>query len=320
MRDNSLQFAVVREDPLIEAELIRSFGAEDILLIGSGGCTALTLQAVFPHLNISILEPNPAQTAHIQKKMAALQYQTSSERDRSFNIGTDTTQGLNACGNFESLFRCLRNFLREFVLEDLTEIFDDKTSNQQIQKKIFEHKYWNIAFDLHFQNSFLEGMFGPAAVQHAPPGSYPNYFRKAIEAALLSDGRTKNYFLHHIFLGQYRNDNTALPHYLVSDVPNYKFKFIDGNAESIPNWDRYDLIDLSNIFDWTAEVDVARIAQKISSSMRPDAKLLFRQLNHQKDFSHHFAPHFSFDQDRANQLLAKDRSFFYTKLTLASKI
>ena len=46
---------------------------------------------------------------------------------------------------------------------------------------LFEHKYWKVAFDLFFHHSFLEAMFGPEAVQHAPKDSYPEYFRKVIE-------------------------------------------------------------------------------------------------------------------------------------------
>ena len=51
MRDNDVQFAVVREDPMVEAELVRLTKASHVLLITSGGCTALTLQALFPDLH-----------------------------------------------------------------------------------------------------------------------------------------------------------------------------------------------------------------------------------------------------------------------------
>ena len=39
MRDNPIQFAVVREDYLLEAQLIAMERLERIMMIGSGGCT-----------------------------------------------------------------------------------------------------------------------------------------------------------------------------------------------------------------------------------------------------------------------------------------
>ena len=37
MQDNKVQFAVVREDPMVEAELIRLTKASNVLLVASGG-------------------------------------------------------------------------------------------------------------------------------------------------------------------------------------------------------------------------------------------------------------------------------------------
>ena len=37
MRNNDVQFAVVREDPMVEAELVRLTQASNVLLIASGG-------------------------------------------------------------------------------------------------------------------------------------------------------------------------------------------------------------------------------------------------------------------------------------------
>ena len=38
-----LKFAVVREDSALEAELVRRAGARRVLVVASGGCTALNL-------------------------------------------------------------------------------------------------------------------------------------------------------------------------------------------------------------------------------------------------------------------------------------
>ena len=72
MKDNHVQFAVVREDPKIEAELVCLHQVSEVLLIASGGCTALTLQALFPDLRLTLLDLNPAQLELIKKKRQAL--------------------------------------------------------------------------------------------------------------------------------------------------------------------------------------------------------------------------------------------------------
>ena len=67
MPDNDVQFAVVREDPMVEAELVRLTNASNVLLIASGGCTALTLQALFPDLRITLVDFNPAQLERVRE-------------------------------------------------------------------------------------------------------------------------------------------------------------------------------------------------------------------------------------------------------------
>src|SRR5262245_41603199 len=104
-RSNDLQFAVVREDPAIEARLLRNTTGRRVLLIASGGCTALHLASEFPDLDITALDANPSQIRHVASKIDAL----------ARHAGLDEWQQLSQCGNFESLFRGLRGFLEEMV-------------------------------------------------------------------------------------------------------------------------------------------------------------------------------------------------------------
>jgi len=322
MRDNPIQFAVVREDPLIEAEVVRNSGAKRILIIGSGGCTALSLQAIFPNLKITLVDANKSQLELIQNKITQLRTSSVDKRKQIFNIGTGDPVGLNACGNFESLFRSFRLFLNEFILPhaQMLELFS-KSKPQPIDTiKLIRHKYWPVAFDLHFHDSFLEAMFGNAAVQHAPPGSYPEYFRKVFERGLAAPAASSNYFLHHVLLGFYIDRPDCLPPYLVADVPDCStMEFVPGTIDSIQNLNSFDLIDLSNIFDWMAESEVAAVAKLFNSQAKLGSQLLYRQLNHAKDFSKFFGSQFKFDRDLGNQLHAKDRSLFYSALNIATK-
>ena len=121
IKHNPIQFSVVREDPEIERKDILSSGAKEVLLIASGGCTALSLQAYFPHLQFTLVDPNPAQIHLIQEKMYALGESSVTKKKEDFNVENNSSFGLSERGNFESLFRSFRNFITEFILssEDL---------------------------------------------------------------------------------------------------------------------------------------------------------------------------------------------------------
>ena len=52
------KFAVVREDPNVEHALCRQRGAGSVLVVASGGCTALTLAASAVDAPIDLIQPD----------------------------------------------------------------------------------------------------------------------------------------------------------------------------------------------------------------------------------------------------------------------
>lgn len=323
VKRNPLQFSVVREDPEIERKVILSSNAKEVLLIASGGCTALSLQAYFPHLKFTLVDPNPAQIQLIQEKMHTLKKASATERKASFNVENNALSGLNEGGNFESLFRSFRNFITEFILnaEELKDLLTQPLNHaSRVRSMLFEHKYWQVAFDLFFHHNFLEAMFGPEAVQHAPKGSYPQYFRKVIEHGLEKENRYCNYFIHHIFLGHYVDQEICLPYYLLAPAPEYRFEFINNTIDKVENFHSFDLVNLSNIFDWMDEDKIESLANRLNREMKPGARLLTRQLNNQKDFMQYFSGHFELLREESAELLASDRSLFYSQINCAVKV
>lgn len=322
MRSNPIQFAVVREDSRIEAELVRRLSARQVLLIGSGGCTALSLQCEFPELGITLLDPNPAQLALICRKAEALSRSKPEELKALFNIGNSDARGLNACGNFESLFTGLRRFIEEFILsaEDIQSIFRDDASLHQTAPEIFRHKYWPVAFELFFSDAILVAMFGPDAIQHAEPGSYPRYFQKVFERGLLSPGASRNPFLHHLFFGHYLDQPECLPAYLSTSLrapaPEFRFDYRQGLVDSVPDFSKFDLIHLSNIFDWMSPAAIEGVAARLGREMKPGSAVVYRQLNNSKDYAPLFGSRLRFDPSLGEELLATDRSLFYCKIAV----
>lgn len=316
MRDNPLQFAVMREDPTLEVGLVREHALRRPLLVASGGCTALALAAEFPGLAMDLVDPNPAQLAQVMAKVEALRATEgdATARARAFNLGDDDPAGLSARGNFESLFRGFRDFLREFVApaEELRALLSGSVDPAHLRARVFAHPYWRVAFELFFHDSLLTAMFGPAAVQHAVPGSYPTYFRGVLERGWTRPDATTNPFLHHVFWGCYAEDPAAWPRFLQLPVPeSHRFRYVEGTLDAVEDFGAYDLISLSNVFDWSDPPAIAALAARLRAEARPGAVIVIRQLNHTTDLRSLFEPSFQFDDALGAHTLAQDRSLFY---------
>ena len=297
MRDNKVQFAVVREDPMVEAELVRLTNARNVLLVASGGCTALTLQAMFPDLHITLVDFNPAQLERVREKIIALREVDRAARHRKFNIGTSDPKGLNQSGNFESLFRGLREFIFDLVADEveIRGLFEENGRLAEVSEVLFSNKYWPVAFDLYFSDSLLNAMFGLNATQHAETGSYPRYFQRLFEEGLTSAAAFNNYFLHHVFLGYYLERSDSLPYYLLVPSTAYRFQMVEGTLDQVPELQRFDLISLSNIMDWMPLPEIAALIGHLQNEMASGASVLYRQLNNYTDLSAYFGDSFEFN-------------------------
>lgn len=309
MKFNQLQFAVVREDPEIECELIRGNPKiKKILMIGSGGCTAFTVRHLNPNIEQTLVEPNLAQINLIKIKEKLL----TENKIEELKI-------LNQTGNFESLFRSFRLFIEEFIVDHNILKKNIMSKQQEGLKKIFSHPYWPVAFDLFFSDKVLNVMFGPDSTQHAPKNSYPGYFKNVFEKGLVRSDLSENYFIHHVFLGEYLP--TALPTHFGPPPANCKeFEIKNCLLHEVDDFSLYDFMTFSNIFDWCSEDYIQLIAKRLKTEARENAMIVFRQLNHQKDFTTIFSPHFKFHSDEENRLLGLDRSLFYSKLNIATKV
>ena len=276
-----LKFAVVREDPELEAQLIRQRDVRRVLTVASGGCTVLSLLAAFPALDVTAFDLNPLQLAHLGDKAAAA---AAGERAR-LNIDAADEHGLNQCGEFESLFRLLRNMVREFVAEpgEIHCLFDGAPDDRAaIVERWIAHRYWPAAFASCFADGLLEAMFGPAATQHAVRGSYPGYFQGVFERGLRRSDAARNPFLQHVFLGAYRAADAPL--YARTPSPR-RPELIRGGLEQVPALERFDLYCLSNVFDWSEDALVADWAARLKRAARPGSTVLIRQLNNTRDLA-----------------------------------
>jgi S-adenosylmethionine-diacylglycerol 3-amino-3-carboxypropyl transferase len=311
------RFAVVREDANVEHALCRRNGAGSVLVVASGGCTALTLASREPSLKVTAFDLAARQLEHVEAKLRAV------ERGDlpALNVGDDSPHGLNQCGEFESLFRTLRRFVEEMVApaETIARYFDPATplpDRAALVDSWTAASYWPVAFSVCFHDALLHAMFGPAATQHAESGSYPPYFRRAFERGLRSADGPRNPFLAHVLLGAYLPD----------DAPDYvhthralDVQLVQGQLTDVVDLARFDVVSLSNVFDWSDDTLVARWAGVLARELRPGATVVCRQLNNRRDLRRLFGDAFAFDGALGEDLLSRDRSLFYERIEVATR-
>ena len=311
MLQNPVQFAVVREDPWLDRQVVAQFGAKRLLLIASGGCTALSLAAYDPSLEMTLLDPNPAQLGLVQQKVAALSL-TQEERNTRFNIENVRPNGLSECGNFESLFRSLRHFLYDLVMpyEEMKRV----CRAERAVKDLITSPYWSVAFEMFFCDELLRTMFGGDALQYAKKGTYPQYFQSVFERGLQRADLPENPFMHHLLLGHYLSDYT--PDFLRSPAPKRPFKQIEGFIDEQVNLAEYDFIGLSNIMDWMKPEDRDALRRKIQDETTIGTVIMWRQLNNEQPLMDDLLSTFVCDPSLNDRLLLQDRSLFYNRVNV----
>ncbi|MDQ3748132.1 MAG: DUF3419 family protein [Acidobacteriota bacterium] len=318
MKNNSIQFAVVREDPQIEMDIAGKFRLNRATLIGSGGCTAFCLKALKPEMEITLIEPNPSQIELIKEKIQLLKSEEKEIIFGRFGVGNPDKNSFIERGNFESLFRQFRFFIREFIASE-TEIENAfKDNAPQFWTDVFAHPFWKVSFELFFSDSILTAMFTGAAIQHTSKNSYPTYFQTVLEKGLLRKDASRNYFLHHIFTGHYLNDENALPYYLVNMPANLEFEFFNGFAQNYQQFRGKQLVHFSNIFDWCDKTTVAEIINAATSNLEKGSVVVLRQLNNDKNYREIFGSGFRWLPTES--IARNDRSLFYSKIEIGEKI
>ena len=310
---SSLLFAVNREDYLVESQVIDQIKAAKILTIGSGGCVALNLKTIYPDLHVSVFDINPHQISHINEKIDALK---NSNFD-TLNVGHKNDLSLNQSGKFDKMFSDLRKGYIDYVASEseIDHFFDANSSNDQrlsMKNNWINNKNLYKPFEEVFNDLSINKIFGDQATKHGEPGSYVSYMKTKIMDGLNKKESHHNPFLQHIFLGYYKS-RFAFPY--LSSNGKQKLELIEGNIFSIENISSYDIVSLSNIFDWSNNESVREHSQFLSK-LKQGSAIIIRQLNNHKEWIDIFGDYFIEDKEFDSYWQIHDRSLFYDHIRL----
>lgn len=310
---NSVLFAVNREDHYVEYDVINRLDPNRMLMIGSGGCIALSIKTTYPDLDLNVIDVNPHQLTHINKKSKAVQCSDLKE----LNVHTKDDSCLNQAGKFETMFQELRDSFIELVSnkKEVLSFFDSDMSDINrsiILEKWTNHNNISTPFQNIFNDKNINKVFSDEATKHGSPGSYINYMKNKILTGLNKKDSHLNPFLQHIFLGYYQSDN-AFP-YMKSknklDIP-----MTEGSILNLDNIYSYDVVSLSNIFDWSSDTIVKTHARYLSQ-MKKGSAIIIRQINNHKNWIEIFNDYFAEDKNFDSYWQEHDRSMFYDHIRL----
>ena len=310
---NSVLFAVNREDHYVEYDVINRLDPNRMLMIGSGGCIALSIKTTYPDLDLNVIDVNPHQLTHINKKSKAVQCSDL----KALNAHTKDDSCLNQAGKFETMFQELRDSFIELVSnkKEVLSFFDSDMSDINrsiILEKWTNHNNISTPFQNVFNDKNINKVFSDEATKHGSPGSYISYMKNKILTGLNKKDSHLNPFLQHIFLGYYQSDN-AFP-YMKSknklDIP-----MIEGSILNLDNIHSYDIVSLSNIFDWSSE-DIVEIHARYLSQMKKGSAIIIRQINNHKNWIEIFNDYFIEDKNFDSYWQEHDRSMFYDHIRL----
>ena len=310
---NSVLFAVNREDHYVEYDVINRLDPNRMLIIGSGGCIALSIKTTYPDLDLNVIDVNPHQLTHINKKSKAVQCSDLKE----LNVHTKDDSCLNQAGKFETMFQELRDSFIELVSnkKEVLSFFDSDMSDISrsiILEKWTNHNNISTPFQNVFNDKNINKVFSDEATKHGSPGSYISYMKNKILTGLNKKDSHLNPFLQHIFLGYYLSDN-AFP-YMKSknklDIP-----MTEGSILNLDNIYSYDVVSLSNIFDWSSDTVVKTHARYLSQ-MKKGSAIIIRQINNHKNWIEIFNDYFTEDKNFDSYWQEHDRSMFYDHIRL----
>jgi S-adenosylmethionine-diacylglycerol 3-amino-3-carboxypropyl transferase len=350
---DDLAFSQVREDWWIEWQVLDRLAIAQpsrplrVLLVASGGCTALSLLGHPAIGQIDAIDANPAAIHLVELRKQALLLLSSEEinclvgsgdrsrqdqrlglydRVRSY-LPTDSqvfwdqrrdqiSAGVNQAGRFEQLFRKLATRFAEAGLSPLEDP-DAAIASPQ----------WQPIFDAVFERQKLVDMFGAAAVNYSMDRSFGEHFGAVFAQAMQRFEPMENYFLTQIWADRYIAHFDGGPLYLeasaqaimrprLSQLQLHTGEFMQELAKLTQLTQTYDLIQFSNLSDWMPIPALNAMLQNIQARLAPGGATIGRRLNGDHNLADVMAAHFKVDRPFSQQLQTDDRSFFYSEVVV----
>ncbi|MCY3885086.1 MAG: DUF3419 family protein [Gammaproteobacteria bacterium] len=346
-----VRFAQVREDPLLDLDVVRRGRPNGkILIIASGGCTVCALNTVSKVDEMVVVDPNPSQISLARLKLFIQRNVSAIERAALLGhslMGPDlrlakltelaeyceveletlgssvlvAANGLDFIGRYEMVFgEVARRLATDH--DDIARLLQQSCLKNRTKSlkamRDFVLRLQEILDSIMSLFNLVE-LFGEEATRNRKQ-SFSQHFFQRILWAITQLPTDTNHFLWQVLL------NRSPPHvsvpWLSMDIPDrrptvtFHEKSIQAYLEECSQ--RFDYIHLSNVLDWLSDEQARNLLQDVWNRLNSGGFTLIRQLNSNLNIPE-LNSQFEWMTQEAAIMLKRDRSFFYRDLHLARK-
>ena len=311
-----LFFAQVREDPCAELAALRPTSDDEVVVVSSGGCTALSLLAAGAG-RVTAVDLNLTQNHVVELKAAA---STLGARRATAFLGALPSTSRRA--TYISLRDALTPAARRYwdarertvsagvlhagvserfiagVVSALLLAVHPRARVERLlacrtleeQRALFEHEWstrrWRALFALLCNRLVLRNTYPAQFFAHVENPSFALHFRRLAEHALTELPVSSNYFLHQMLTGRYPVDEPeGVPPYLSDSgalrvaATRDRLELVDGGMTSYLRTrppESVNAFALSNICEWMTQAEVDALFREVLRTAAPGARLVYR--------------------------------------------
>ena len=234
--EGRLFFAQVREDPLLEIEALAPHAAQRIVVVSSGGCTALSMLGAGAGQVIAV-DLNATQNHLVELKAAAIialplaeaiaflggtpardrsRFATYMQLRRALSPRARTywnehvqmiRRGVLDSGVSERLIRLIVGVVRAAIHRPsrIRRLLDCRTIEEQrsIYRREWNSRRWRLLFSALLNRWVFSRAYEPEFFQYVRNPSFAEHFYRLVEHGLTELPVGTNYFLHHMLTGAY---------------------------------------------------------------------------------------------------------------------
>ena len=348
---NIIRYAQVWEDADILCDALEINENDNILSIASAGENALSLLVKNPK-HVYAIDLNDEQIFCSEFKIKAfknLEYDETMEligvfdskrrKDLYEKIKEDLEE--NTKNYFDQNFKIIETglinngkfekYLKTFGTKVLPLIHNKKTRMELLEKKTVEERIkfydekwnnrrWRLLFKIFFSRKVMGKMGRDEAFFRYVKTNVAERILEHTKYAITQLDTSQNSYLHYIIKGKYENvlplcyrkENYELIKKNINNISLHSEtveNFIQNNEEKITKY------NLSDIFEYMSEEQMTKIAEKIVEESPSGSILAYWNMLSPKRASK-FVEKLEYNEEKSEELLKKDKAFFYSKFII----
>jgi S-adenosylmethionine-diacylglycerol 3-amino-3-carboxypropyl transferase len=332
---DKLFFAQVREDPVLEIEALAPAAGKTYVVVGSGGCTALSLLAAGAGRVVAV-DLNRVQNHVTELKAAALGApdpvgflggapmadRLGAYRAQAGGLSADARaywdahpkmveRGVLGAGVTEKFIGGVMSVMKAAIHPPsrVRRLLACRSLEEQrdLFAKEWDTRRWRLLFTLLLNRAVFRKTYHPAFFAHVENPSFADHFRRLADHTITEIPISTNYFLHYMLTGSY---GPALPPYL-EQAGAGDLTIVDGSyteyLRTLPDRS-VDGFAISNILEWFTPEQADDLFSEVVRTALPGAGFVFRNFVGWNEVPERWAGVVVEDRPRGEEMIKRDRS------------